>query len=226
MTTNVLDHTHLEISLKDLREELSDLLSRDPTVVKEVRITQFDEACEEDFEKFLFHYSYLELLVMEGRFLITDDYLKIIGAKLKKLQRLAIAMNTSITDVGLVYLSGDRESNPSEEASCPLLESLEIERACGISNKGIQTITSQLQKLQNLDLWVNEVDKNVLQCIASMKSLKNVTLKSEGKSLMTDYAMMEEAVFKMVYHDEMGLSSENGYMQRWIQRCQQPSNSE
>ena len=139
---NIQDPTRLKISLEDLREGLSELLSRDATVVKDVTITQFDEACEEDFETFLSHYSHIQFLVMKGRCLITDDYLKIIGRKLKKLLRLAIAMNTSITDVGLSYLSG--ENNLSEEVSCPLLEVFYIEKASGITGKGIHTITSRL----------------------------------------------------------------------------------
>ena len=131
----------LEISFKFLREKLSELLSRDAMFVEEVSISGFvealdyDETCEYYFISFLSHFSHLESLTMKGSGPITDDHLKLVGGKLKKLQRLSIYINTSITDIGLSYLSG--ENNLSGEVSCPLLQSLEIDRASGITSKGI-----------------------------------------------------------------------------------------
>ena len=159
--------SHLKISLKCMRELLSELLSQDATVVKAATINSFDELCDDDFEKLLSHFSDLEALSMEGSCLISDDYLKIIGRRLKQLRTLKIEMNTSITDTGLRYLSGENEL--SEEVSCPLLENLDIKKASGITDAGILSITSRLQQLRHLALWINEVNQNVVQRIASQE---------------------------------------------------------
>ena len=101
------------ISFKTMREELSELLSRDATVVKAAGIYDFNEPCRKEFKQFLSHLCHLESFFMEGiGHNITDYYLKIIGGKLKKLRDLKIAWNTSITDVGLSYLSGENDLIP------------------------------------------------------------------------------------------------------------------
>ena len=149
---------HLKICIKDMKVKLLEILCQDPVTVKQVSVTGFDEACDEKFARLLSYFSHAESLHMEGNSLVTDHHLKIIGGRLKKLRSLVIAMNTSITDVGLGYLSG--ESLLSDEVSCPLLESLEIERAHCITNKGIYAITSRLLKLKHLILCINEAHKD------------------------------------------------------------------
>ena len=216
----------LNISFNSLRKNLYELfLSREATLLKEVTISGFDkvlksdEDCDYYFDKFLSHFSHIESLTIKGSDLTTDHHLKIIAGRLKKLQHLTIAINSSITDVGLCYLSG--AINLSEDVSCPLLQSLEIERACGITSKGIQTITTRLHKLEHLDLWVNQVDDNVVQCITGNKSLKRVSLSCEDKEFIAEIELMKKAGFEMVYRGPIAGDSENGYMQHWTWDSQQ-----
>ena len=216
---NSQESGHLEISLKTMKEKLLELLSRDAAVVKEASINRFDESCEYEFEAFLSHYSHLESLSMEGRCLISDDHLMIIGGKLKKLQRLIIAMDTSITDVGLSCLSG--ENNLSGDVSCPLLEDLYIERACCITDKGILPITSRLQQLRHLGLWVNELDNNAVQCIAGMANLKSVVLRNQDRFFMRKHEeLMQHAGFVLRYHERIDGDSANGFEEYWTRDAQ------
>ena len=205
----------LKISLKAMREELSILKRpyRDARAVKTVIIDGYDEPCHEEFEKFLSHYSHLETLSMEGSALISDDHLKIIGRKLKKLQSVAIPMNTSITDAGLGFLSG--ENDLSEEVSCPLLNSIDIGRAGDITDKGIRSTTSRLPKLEHFGLWVNKVDKNVAQCIAETKGLKSVTLRKQDTFSRGEHKLMELAGFEIEQDSVYG----DGVEEHWIRKA-------
>ena len=187
-------YMYLEITLNMMSEKLPDLLSRDATSLKEVRLFEFDEHCDDDFEKFLTHYSHLEVLMMKGNFPLSDDHLKIIAGRLKKLRSLQIAMDTSITDVGLDYLSG--ESDLGEEVSCPLLEDLYIWRAYDITGEGILSIGSGLKNLKHLNLWVNDdvYNDNVSNGIVMMKKLLNIYLRNEctGETSFILYSSPEE----------------------------------
>ena len=219
--SNIQETDPLEISLNTLREELSKFLSRDATVVKVACINDVDEPIGDEFETFLSHYSHLEVLSMKGIGLISNDHLKIIGGKLKKLRSLGIAMNTSITDLGLGYLSGENEL--SEEVSCPLLESLDIKKATGITIKGVLPITSRLQNLEHLGLWVNEVDKNVVQCIAGMKSFKSVILRNQDSDFLGEHEeVMTQAGFVNQVREMIDENAENGSQEIWT-RHSQPS---
>ena len=203
------------ITLRSMRSILPELLSRSPSNMKEAFIGEFDEPCDEDFEKFLSHYSDLEALSMEGRCLFNDDYLKLIGGKLRRLRSVVITMNTSITDTGLRYLSG--ENDLSEEVSCPLLENLDIKKASGITDAGILSITSRLQQLRHLALWINEVNQNVVQRIAGMQSLKSVILRNDDEFFMTQHEqLMQQAGFVKQYRAKIDGDSANGFEEHWI----------
>ena len=149
----------LIMSAEVMKGHLRELLSRDATVVKEITIVHYDKRYDEQFYKFLSHYSYVETLEIEGTGLFTDYHLKVIGENLQHLRHLSVEMRGCISDEGISFLTGD------EEANCPLLETLEISKARGITNMGVFKIGSRLQNLHSLDIWLNEVERNVLQSI-------------------------------------------------------------
>ena len=211
------DHRNLIISFKLSRKTLSALLYRkDAKVIEAASLYGFDASSEDEFDTFLAHYSHLEALTMAGRCVISDDHLKIIGSRLKKLRTLAINMNTSITDVGLSYLSG--ESELGKDLSCPLLENLDIERAGRVTVMGFLALTSSLPKLQHLGLWVDEMEDNVVECIAGVKSLKSVSLRNKDKSIVTEQELMERAGFQMQYRQKINGNWKNGCEEYWVRK--------
>ena len=222
--SNLQDERYLRISSEEIKAKLSNLSNA--TVVKDLSINPCNKLCEKDFKLLLSHYCYLESIVFKKHGgVFTDDHLKIIGEKLKNLRFLEIAMHTSITNDGLDYLSG--ENNSSEEnISCPRLESLYIWKATGITAKGVGSITSKLQHLKDLDVWVTEVDSKMFQCAAGMKSLKKVGFRSQNSISLTGSEVMKQAGFEMHLCTAIGEDPTNGYIARWNKDSKKSSNAE
>ena len=168
--------------------------------MKEIEIYNADPSIDlgkEDFNNFLSHYPNLESLEIEGCGLFTDDHLKVIGANLCKLRCLVIRMNSCITDDGISFLAGD---DTATQAHCPLLEVLEFRRAKPeleqvVTAVGVRRISCRLHKVQILDLWVNEVHRNILQCLSVMTSLLRVNLRSYEAIHVTEFELMRQAGF-------------------------------
>ena len=209
------DQSHLDVLGKDIADirpterteaaeteeaELPELLSRDGRVVTELSIRKFDEICDEGFELLLSHYSYIEAIYMHGDGILYDYHLKIISEKLPKLRRLDIVMNTSITDIGLCYLSGGNildEEDCEEEVHncCPLLEKLYLWKASRITHLGLRAISSKLHYMQELDLKVKEVEREMFHSLARMNSLKGVVFRAENRISLRGSTVLEQAGF-------------------------------
>ena len=179
------------ISLDEMKEMLEDLPS-DMSNIKEIVIFHFDKPCFGEFNKFLTHCGHFESLELVGKGRITDYHLKVIGEHLHKLRRLAINMAGFISDRGIGFLTGEKDESKER---CPLLHTLEIIQPQKLTKRSFPKLSSGLPLLRTLNLWADEVDKNALQCIAGMRRLTSVLLRSFDQISAAGFEVMKQAGF-------------------------------
>ena len=162
--------TQLIISLNEMKEILRKELFSDSERIKDITIFHFDEAASAELHKFLSHYSHLQTLKLSGKGEIDDCHLKAIGANLHQLQYLRVYMKGSISDEGICLLTGDDAS----EAGCSSLKILAIYEPHNITKRSIERMKNKLLKLEDLELWLGEVDSDVAEYTLNMKSVRRV----------------------------------------------------
>ena len=187
--------TRLIISLN----EMKDMVRRkyqppNANHIKEIKIFHFDNDVDKEFQQFLARYHHLETLQLSGNGQVKDSHLKAVSDNLHQLRYLYIYMKGSISDEGICFLTGD-----GGKARCPLLAILKIVERQNITKRSIERIKNKLREVSYLDLWLDEVDDDVVEYISNMWRLETVQFRCHKRIKIPEpqQRLMTDANFTM-----------------------------